>query len=247
VTDLDLRPGRRDRLAAGLSADLAALMPGSAVSLRGSLAAGTADEYSDIDLCWTVADESFTVAASAAADLTVRLPSVRVVRLDPDFARSDRRRLVFVRLAAVPLFWRVDLDVRASSVAADDSYDDGNEAARDLTGWSRPASAIENAIGAIKNGLRGRDGETNGLLSRGYARIGLVDPAEAGPAEAGPAGTGTAQAGTAEASPAGDDLARISLAERVTGLADACARLEPGLALMAAEVREVAAALLPRS
>ncbi|HSZ43596.1 MAG TPA: hypothetical protein VK817_26825 [Trebonia sp.] len=216
MTDLDLRPARRDRLAAGLSAELESLMPRSAVSLRGSLGAGTADEYSDIDLCWAVADESFPAAASAAEDLAGTLPSVRVVRVDPDFARSDRRRLVFLRLAAVPLFWRVDLDVRASSVAADDSYDDGNEAARDLTGWSRPASAIENAIGAIKNGLRGRAGEASGLLSRGYARIGLAAPAEGGPAE------------------------------HVTGLADACARLEPGLAGLAAEVRELAAALLPR-
>jgi predicted nucleotidyltransferase len=216
MADLDLRPARRDHLAARLSAELEALMPRSAVSLRGSLAAGTADAYSDIDLCWAVGDEAFPAAVSAAADLAGTLPPVRVVRVDPDFARSDRRRLVFLRLDAVPLFWRVDLDVRASSVAADDSYDHGNEAARDLTGWSRPASAIENAIGAIKNGMRGRDREMSGLLSRGYARIGHAAPAEGG------------------------------LAERVTGLADACASLEPGLAGLAAEVREVAAALLPR-
>jgi hypothetical protein len=76
----------------------------------------------------------------------------------------------------MPLFWRVDLDVRARSVAADDSYDDGNPAARDTAGWSLPASAIENAAAAIKNGVRGQTGITNGLLSRGYERIGLAPP-----------------------------------------------------------------------
>ncbi|WP_413812412.1 hypothetical protein [Streptomyces sp. OE57] len=43
------------------------------------------------------------------------------VRSDPDFHRSDRRRLLFVRFAGVPLFWRFDLDVRTAS-AADDPH-----------------------------------------------------------------------------------------------------------------------------
>jgi predicted nucleotidyltransferase len=185
-----------------------------ATALRGSLATGTSDPYSDIDLCWVVDDETFTAAASAAAGLGLRLPSVQAVRIDPGLARSDRRRLVFVRLDRVPLFWRVDLDVRARSVAADDSYDDGNPAARDATGWSPAASAIENAIAAIKSGVRGRADVTSGLLSRGYERIGLAPDPDAG------------------------------RAELVTRLAESCARLEPRLAGLASEVREAAEALL---
>ena len=161
-----------------------------------------------------VGDETFTAAVSAAAGLAARLPSVQTVRIDPGLARSDRRRLVFVRLAGVPLFWRVDLDVRVRSVAADDSYDDGNPAARDATGWSPPASAMENAIAAIKSGVRGRTDVTSGLLSRGYQRIGLVPPPD------------------------------TSLSGLVTELAESCARLEPGLTSMAGEVREVAETLL---
>ena len=214
MADLDLRPERRDQLAAGLRAGLEALVAGSSTTLRGSLAARTADPYSDIDLCWVVGDETFTAAVSAAAGLAARLPSVHAVRIDPGLARSDRRRLVFVRLAGAPLFWRVDLDIRARSVAADDSYDDGNPAARDATGWSPPASAIENAIAAIKSGVRGRTDAASGLLSRGYQRIGLVPPPDTG------------------------------LSGLVTGLAESCARLEPGLASMAGEAREVAKTLL---
>jgi hypothetical protein len=214
VADLDLRPERRDQLAAGLRAQLEAFVPGSVTALRGSLAAGAADSYSDIDLCWVAWDETFGAAVSAAEGLAVRLASVRVVRIDPGLARSDRRRLVFVRLAGVPLFWRVDLDIRARSVAADDSYDEGNPAARDMTGWSRPASAIENAIAAVKSAIRGRADVASGLLSRGYERIGLVPAPQAG------------------------------LTELITGLAESCARLEPGLAGMASEVREAAETLL---
>jgi hypothetical protein len=214
VADLDLRPERRDQLAAGLRAELEAFVPGSVTALRGSLAAGAADPYSDIDLCWVAGDETFGAAVSAAEGLAVRLASVRVVRIDPGLARSDRRRLVFVRLAGVPLFWRVDLDIRARSVAADDSYDEGNPAARDMTGWSRPASAIENAIAAVKSGIRGRADVASGLLSRGYERIELVPEPGAG------------------------------LTELITGLAESCARLEPGLAGLASEVREAAETLL---
>jgi hypothetical protein len=217
MADLDLRPERRDQLAAGLRAELEALIPGSATDLRGSLASGTADPYSDIDLCWVVGDETFTTAVSAAAELAVRLPSVQAVRIDPGLARSDRRRLIFVRPARVPLFWRVDLDIRARSVAADDTYDDGNPAAHDATGWSPPASAMENAIAAIKSGVRDRTDVTSGLLSRGYERIGLVPPPNT-------------------------DLTGL-----ITRLAESCARLEPGLASMASEVQEVAETLLAPS
>ena len=214
MPDLDLRPERRNELTAGLRAELEALIPGSATALRGSLASGTADPYSDIDLCWVVEDGVFTAAAAAAAALGVTSPSVQAARLDPGLARSDRRRLVFIRLAGAPLFWRVDLDIRARSVAERDDYDEANPAARDATRWSAAGSAIENAAAAIKSSLRDQPGVTGGLLGRGYERIGSAPPAEGG------------------------------LSELIAGLAESCARLEPQLVSLADEVREVAEALL---
>ena len=136
------------------------------------------------------------------------------LRIDPDLSRSDWRRLVFVRLTGVPLFWRVDLDIRANSVAANDSYDDGNPAARSESGWSRPASAIENAIAAIKAAVRRQGDVASGLLSRGYRRINL--------------GSGSFE----------DDLPCA-----IKVLADSCAALEANLTYTAAEVREVVDAL----
>ena len=210
MADLDLRPERRNELTARLRAGLETLVPGSSTSLRGSLASGTADPYSDIDLCWVVENESFAKATSAITETATTFLAVQAVRIDPSLARSDRRRLIYLRLVSVPLFWRVDLDLRFRSVASDDRYDDENPAAHDATLWSPAASAIENAAAAIKSSLRGQDDTTSGLLSRGYARIELAPPPEA------------------------------STVELISGLATACALLSPNLAGLAKEIRQVA-------
>jgi hypothetical protein len=78
----------------------------------------------------------------------------------------------------MPLFWRLDLDVRAASVANDRHYDAENPAARAGDGeWSRPASALANAIGAVKAVARSQDATARGLLDRGFARIDEPDRA----------------------------------------------------------------------
>lgn len=215
MADLDLRPERRELLVFELRAALEAEVPSSRTSLRGSLASGTADLYSDIDVCWLVPDDRSTVAVDSVSATLRSTHPVLSQRIDPDLSRSDRRRLVFIRLADVPLFWRVDLDIRAVSVAANDCYDVGNPAAHSEAEWSRPASAIENAIAAIKAAVRRQGNITAGLLSRGYARINL-------------------SSGSA-----------VDLPGAITGLADSCAALEPNLADTAAEVREVVDALAP--
>jgi len=208
VIDVDLRPERRERLAAELRAALTAAIPDSQAELRGSLGSGTADPYSDIDLAWMVPDDMFAVAVGSAAPVIQSVGAVSSLRSDPDLATSDRRRLIFFRLAGVPLFWRVDLDIRAASVATDNSYDDANPAARSEAGWSRPASAIENAVAAIKASVRGQPSTADSLLLRGYQRIGL------------------------DAVPAAD------LPSSIIRLADSCAAIEPGLTALASQVRQ---------
>jgi len=208
VIDVDLRPERRERLAAELRAALTAAIPDSQAELRGSLGSGTADPYSDIDLAWMVPDDMFAAAVESAAPVIQTVGTVSSLRSDPDLATSDRRRLIFFRLAGLPLFWRVDLDIRAASVGADNSYDDANPAARSEAGWSRPASAIENAVAAIKASVRGQPSTADSLLLRGYQRIGL------------------------DAVPAAD------LPSSIIRLADSCAAIEPGLTALASQVRQ---------
>jgi len=152
--------------------------PGSRTELTGSLGSGTADAFSDIDIAWVVPDARFPDCLDLAVAVLGGVRPVDSVRIDPDFSRSDRRRLLFVRFAGVPLFWRLDLDVRAASVADDPHYDAENPAARARDDeWSRPASALANAIGAVKAVARKRDAEARGLLDRGFARIGENDRA----------------------------------------------------------------------
>ena len=117
MVDLDLRPGRRQAVLEQITRALAHATKGSEVGLRGSLAVGAADAYSDIDLCWVVPDVQFETAVASVGYALARVERVVSLRLDPDYARSDRRRLIFARLAGMPLFWRVDLDIRAASVA----------------------------------------------------------------------------------------------------------------------------------
>lgn len=209
MTDLDLRPERRDRLVGQLRAALTAAVLDSQAELRGSLASGTADPYSDIDLAWIVPDDMFAAAVESAAPVIQSVGTVSSLRRDPGLARSDRRRLIFFRLAGIPLFWRVDLDIRAASVATDNGYDDANPAARSEAGWSRPASAIENAAATIKAAVRGQPSIADRLLSRGYQRIGL------------------------------DPVPTADLPSRIIRLADSCAALEPGLTALAAQVHQV--------
>jgi hypothetical protein len=112
-------------------------------------------------------------------ELPVTLSPVRQVaslRFDPDFQRSARRRLAFIRFAGMPLFWRVDLDIFARSVGRDPDYDRDNPSARG-TCWSFTESSLANAIAAIKALHRGRDTEAAELLVRAEAPGGITLPA----------------------------------------------------------------------
>ncbi|WP_229853019.1 hypothetical protein [Streptomyces albospinus] len=123
-------------------------------------------------------DAQFPDCLARVAEVLGEVQPVDSVRSDPDFHHSGRRRLLFVRFAGVPLFWRLDLDVRAASVAADLHYDAGNPAARARESeWSWPASALADAVGAVEAAARKRDDEARGLLDRGFARIGEDDRA----------------------------------------------------------------------
>src|SRR5262249_9509575 len=164
--DLDLRPERRDKVTGKLPAALKGWVPGPAAQLRGSLGAGTADVYSDIDICWVVPDQDFTEAVDTLGAALSQCNAVLSLRTDPEFARSVKRRVVFARMWRMPLFWRVDIDIRARSIATDDLNDAGNSDARSDGGWSAPVMVIENAVAAIKAAVRGQADTADILLRR---------------------------------------------------------------------------------
>ena len=144
----------------------------STALLRGSLAEGSADRYSDIDIVWEVPDDLFPACVSRAGEILSQVRPIASIRSDPDFQNSDKRRLLFVRFAGVPLFWRVDIEVFAKSIHRDPEYDAGNPEARG-SDWSLTESALMNAIAAIKAIMRGNHDEAQQLLIRGHERVGL--------------------------------------------------------------------------
>lgn len=162
----------RAALADVLQAALERACPDSTARLRGSLATGTADEFSDIDLLWVVPDREFARCTDSVADILSAVAPIASLRSDPDFGRSGRRRLLFVRFAGLPLFWRLDLDIRALSQVDNEDPDPAGQGGT----WSLPESAAMNAIAAVKAIRRGKPAMAEELLARGYERIGATDP-----------------------------------------------------------------------
>ncbi|WP_131880015.1 MULTISPECIES: hypothetical protein [unclassified Curtobacterium] len=158
---MDLEVERANRVVQ-LRRALQAAQPGSVASVRGSLAEGTADAWSDIDLSWRVSDGDD--ALNALPHTLKAAGQVESLRLDPELGPD--RRLVFVRFRNWSLFQRVDLEVVGSLRSGRAPWD---------CGWSRAESALMNAVAAVKASHRER-GDIDGLVQRGLERVEATDP-----------------------------------------------------------------------
>ncbi len=170
---LDTKP--RAALTQRIIAALESGAPGSTAQLRGSLAEGRADPYSDIDLLWQVPDDLFQASVDHLDEILAQVQPVESLRSDPAFQKSDKRRLIFVQFKDTPHFWRVDLDIFAQSIYGDREYDLQNEAARG-NDWSLTHSALLNTVAAVKALLRNKEDVAEQLLIRGFERAGLEVP-----------------------------------------------------------------------
>ncbi|MFI0711988.1 hypothetical protein ACH4SK_15280 [Streptomyces inhibens] len=154
----------------GLSSALRLWCPEGRLELRGSLATDAYDRFSDIDLRWTVPGERFAAAVAGAGECLGRVRPLLTARSDPEFHGAPDRRLLTYFFRDLPLFWRLDLEVRAASPSAGAIPAGGD--------WPPAVGALANAVGAVKAVRRGRDVETvRGLVERGFARVGAGEPA----------------------------------------------------------------------
>lgn len=165
-----LNPAARSRLATRILECLERAIAGSTSELRGSLATGHDDPYSDIDVLWTVPDRPLSLTIDGIAGIVDQIHPLESLRLDPS-VRGARRHLYFARFQDVPLFWRLDLEVVTAEPA---SAEEGSESdSRGDSHWSRTESALMNAVAAVKAHLRGDDVRARTVLLPGYKRVDL--------------------------------------------------------------------------
>jgi hypothetical protein len=157
----------RLELALALTKALSHACSESTAQIQGSLATGDADEFSDIDLLWSVPRSRFGEALGASSAAIASVSPLLSFRFDREDQPSTSRRLIFARLLGVPVWWRLDLEVRA---AADGVIDDA--LAPGVEEWDPYESAAQNALATIKSIKRGRADLAEDLLRRGYGRIG---------------------------------------------------------------------------
>ena len=165
----------RDAVASHVVHCLSEAVPDAHAELRGSLATGRADAYSDIDVLWELPDDRFAIGMERLRTVLAAIRPVESVRSDPLLQRSHRHRLVFVRFAGLPLFWRLDLEVFARSAGRDPACDLDNPASQG-TDWSIAESALANAVAAIKARLRRQEDVADALLTRAFRRLGQPPP-----------------------------------------------------------------------
>ncbi|MFJ8849607.1 hypothetical protein [Streptomyces sp. NPDC102437] len=168
--EVGLDPSRRAAFAQELLRALTAHCPGSRAELRGSLARGTADAYSDIDIVRTASGDRFDLCFAAVRDVLESVAPLDSLRTDPDARSSCERRLLFAAFRGFPLFWRVGLEVVSSPIGPGE-----NCPASCGDDWSDPASAMADAVAATKAVLRGQTQNAQGLLERGFRRIDAPD------------------------------------------------------------------------
>ena len=170
VAAMNLDPSVRLSLANAVTRALEEAIVDSAAGLRGSLARGTSDPYSDIDVFWELLDSLFHGAIDDLPEILASVGPIESTRADPLLQNSDKRQLLFVQFADVPLYWRVDIEVFAVSIGRDDAYDLDNIDARG-DHWSLTHSALANGVAALKSLLRGDTERARESLRNAYARI----------------------------------------------------------------------------
>jgi hypothetical protein len=172
---MNLDPSVRRSLANAVTRALEEAVAGSCAGLRGSLARGTSDPYSDIDVFWELPDSLFHGAIEDLPETLASVGPIESIRADPLLQNSTKRRLIFVQFADVPLYWRVDIEIFAASIERDDAYDLDNLDARGDC-WSLTHSALANGVAALKALLRGDAEKARESLSNAYARIDQTIP-----------------------------------------------------------------------
>lgn len=140
------------------------LAPGL-VGVRGSIAKGTFDEWSDVDIEAGVQRPLDNSLFSGLEELLHRAHGPALVRYDPDYRNMTTAQHVRFSFYELPVFWRVDLLITSK-------LDTGRKYPDPFPHWAVGSSALMNVIWALKYHLRGRGDEADRYLKAACEKIG---------------------------------------------------------------------------
>lgn len=166
---MNLRPELRAHFAAKLVANLKKISDVRDVQLRGSLARGTDDIYSDIDLSAIVNPGALDCCLGEIRPVLEAQGRLLSFRYDPEWRHHRERRVLFVAYANLPLFWRIDLDICTPLGETAEA-----QGLTEVADWSFTESAIWNGVGALKAWARGNSVAAEEMLDRAFARANVT-------------------------------------------------------------------------
>jgi predicted nucleotidyltransferase len=159
-------PASRDDAAALLLHVLSAACTAGDVCLIGSMARREeADEFSDIDVRWTIPPMQASGQLQSLRVTLQRVGNVESLRIDPE-PRPDSR-LVFVRFQDWPLWWRVDLEIHSAGL--------GSLGVQGSDAWSPSESACMGVLVTLKAIARNRPEAAERLWVRALKRVDAAD------------------------------------------------------------------------
>lgn len=137
----------------------------SGVFFRGSVAEGSHDEYSDVDLLARIGSELNEAFFYTLEHRLTELYGPALVRYDPNHKTDLDSQHVRFSFYDLPVFWRVDLEIVSLSEATEKWPSPFPE-------WQVGTSALMNVVWAVKYHRRGRVEEADHYIASACEKLG---------------------------------------------------------------------------
>ncbi len=155
-----------ETFANNLHRELACYLAPAEVSFRGSIASGTYDSYSDVDLFASVQVPLDNPFYSSLEEHLISLYGPALIRYDPEDRPNPRVQTMFITFYQLPLFWRLDLTLH-SGIHTEKKFPDP------FPSWNPCISALMNILWAVKSEKRHQIHIANHHLSCACAKLSI--------------------------------------------------------------------------
>jgi hypothetical protein len=136
------------------------------VQFRGSMADGTFDEFSDVDIRASVSIPLDGLFFAGLEGYLTKHFGPALIRYDPDYRNATTIQDIRFSFYDLPIFWRVDLLVESDC-------DSGRKYPDPFPDWDTGSSALMNVIWALKYSGRGKLDDANHHIAKACEKLGL--------------------------------------------------------------------------